>query len=196
MFWGFTLLGKAQSKLSLLDKPTEQPHPISPKPSPEAQAIEKDITSRRTPLELSTIQQVSVLAMLDTGLSENVIADHIGVSNSTVNEIRHNERLRYLLTGNVERVKKSLPAMLYEAAVQGISSITMEEIKKLNPLQRMTMAAIGIDKARLLEGLTTENIGIVPLVNRIQDEIQSAREQQAQLIELINKGNDTYEPVT
>lgn len=191
-------MGKAPAQLSSLDKPTLETSPDSSL-APTAQAIEREINgrqSKRVPLELSTIQQVSVLSMLDTGLTENVIAAHIGVSNSTVNEIKHNDRLRYLLTGNVERVKKSLPAMLYELAVRGISSITMEEIRKLNPLQRMTMAAIGIDKARLLEGLSTENIGIIPLVQRITDEIASARKQQTQLLELVNGPNGVMEAST
>lgn len=129
-------------------------------------------------------------------MTESVIADHTGVSKTTVNNIRHNERLRYLLDGRVDRVKKSLPALLYELATQGITSITFEEIKKLNPLQRVTMAAIAIDKSRLLEGLSTENIGIVPLVQRIDDEIKAAKQQQAQLMELVNKGNGVMEAAT
>ena len=97
-------------------------------------------------------------ALRSAGLSQKQIADSLKISKSTVhvwlNAVRQDdERFNDL----VERIKTGLPNKAYFLANTVMSSINDDDIKKASLLQKTTAAGIMIDKARLIDGQSTEN---------------------------------------
>ena len=63
----------------------------------------------------------------------------------------------FVRTDLVERIKTGLPNKAYFLANTVMSSINDDDIKKASLLQKTTAAGIMIDKARLIDGQSTEN---------------------------------------
>lgn len=195
-------MAKRSSKLALLDKPQveiDHPERFDQQDNP----LVKEVLSRTnhqksTPetLQNNTLTQLGVISLHEGGMSHALISSHTGIPKSTVNGILNNERLKNLSTGRVEHAKRALPVMLLELAFLSVSSITFEELKRLNPLQRGTLAAIAIDKARLLLGESTQNISIRELVPRLQAEMEDLTKKRDALIELALGKNGSYEAST
>lgn len=175
---------------SKLDNPdnSEDPSPDDLTPKSPLQA---DIDTRHS-LETNLVLQLSVVALHNSGLTIRAIADHVGVSHTTVQRIVKNERLKNLLADNQVHAKKALPKILYQVATMAISSITIEDLKKLNAFQRMITAATAIDKARLMEDLPTQNLAIRDLVPKIQDNLEKMREVYRDALETLQQKDGTH----
>ena len=58
----------------------------------------------------------------------------------------------------------------------------------------MITAATAIDKARLMEGLSTENISIRELVPQIQEKLSKFQEVYGRAISMLQKKDGSFEP--
>ena len=88
------------------------------------------------------------------------IAKEYNVANATVSTIEHDERLKAKLAQS-EHIKKALSANLYISAQDSLNCITPERLEKVNAYQNAIITATLIDKARLVEGASTQNISVM-----------------------------------
>lgn len=110
---------------------------------------------------LSTGRKLAIKAMLDSGISQYQVAILENVSTSTVNMISKDQSLRELDPQIVEKTKKMLASRFYVLADRSIDKAMQEKrIDKMSSYQLTMMGAVSTDKARLMDGLSTENVSV------------------------------------
>ncbi|MDA0707489.1 MAG: hypothetical protein O2963_00210 [Proteobacteria bacterium] len=86
----------------------------------------------------------------------------LGVSEGTVHAWCNDTKLDDLLLHQLsEQVKSALSKRLIVTAGTVLSRISDIDVEKASLLQKATTVAVLIDKARLLDGETTENVGMI-----------------------------------
>ncbi len=120
------------------------------------------------PLDLYEIEQIKVLKA--SGLSDNAIAKKVGRARKTVKRCCQDPRN----AEEIKEVQRQLAGYFEDLGVRLITSISDDDIQKLNCYQRVIAAGIAVDKFRLLRNESTENISI--------DDIRAKREDIAERI--------------
>lgn len=128
---------------------------------------------------LSTGRKMAIRAMLDHGMSGNQIAIMEGVSTSTIYSIRDDKNLTDLNPKYVEKTRQLLASRFYVLADKAIEKAQEEDrIDKMNSYQLTMMGAVSVDKARLMDGMSTENVSVRTLndqVNNSRNELESLK---------------------
>lgn len=118
---------------------------------------------------LPLAKQLAIKALLEIGKSERQTAKLSGVSRDSVRAVNKRRDLDPKL---VDRIKSGLAAKFYDAADRSLDHISHEKLAKSTSVQLMTTAAIGVDKARLIEGKATSRTEYVDATDKeINEEI-------------------------
>lgn len=133
----------------------------------------------------NVLTHLAVITLSKAGMSHTMISAQTGISHQAIGVILENPRLQFLHSGRSDVYRKALPMLLLELATASIVSIRPEELQALNPLQRVTLSAIAIDKARLLLGESTQNIAVREYVPQLQDQMQELLVQRDQILALV-----------
>jgi len=120
------------------------------------------------PLDLYEIEQIKVLKA--SGISYNAVAKKVGRDHKTVKRCCMDPRN----AEEIKEIQRELAGYFEDLGVRLITSISDEDILKLNCYQRVIAAGIAVDKFRLLRNESTENISI--------DDIRAKREDLAERI--------------
>ena len=138
--------------------------------------MDKKEPKKKSPvhLDLFEIEQIKVLKA--GGLTDYAIAKKVGRDRKTVKRCYMDPRN----AEEIEAIQGELAGYFEDLTMRLITSITDEEIIKLNVYQRVIAAGIAVDKFRLLRNESTEKISI--------DVINISRERvRERLIELEKK---------
>lgn len=134
----------------------------------------------RSYLRMSTGRKFAIRAMLESGLSQSKIAALEGISKSTVHDIAHDPEIAELDPKIVGKTKAMMAGRAYLFADRAISKAGEEDrMDKMNSYQLTVMGSIMIDKARLLDGLSTDNIALHNVSEQLQSgarEIESVKD--------------------
>lgn len=146
------------------------------------------ITPNSSTEMLQTGRRIAILAHLEAGDRPSDIARREKVSLATVHNIRNDPRLRELSDGKaVERTKELLSANFYLASDALLDeAMKPAKIVKLRTTEAMLAAGIAVDKARLLEGKSTENVSIRGVVGHLQAQLSDAALLRRTLLESID----------
>lgn len=87
---------------------------------------------------------------------------------------------------NINEIREELAAFFEDLARRMLVSITDEDIKKLSAYQRTVSSAIATDKARLLQGQSTENISM------IHELVLQSKKRIADYEEMLRKYKEDY----
>lgn len=110
---------------------------------------------------ITTGKKIAIKAMLDQGMSQWQVAHIEQVSRATVNRIANDPELDNLRSDIVEKTKSMLSSRFYVLADRSIDKAMEEDrIDKLNSYQLTMMGAVSVDKARLMDGMSTENVSV------------------------------------
>jgi len=123
-------------------------------------------------------KQVAVFALHSAGYSQTKICKLVGISHPTVSRIIHQVPVN---VDEVESYKKALMARQYAISMRATNYITDEKLDKMNALQLMTINAIGIDKARDMEGSNRPVFNIIQAANDLGKGLQELKDKQAVL---------------
>jgi len=125
------------------------------------------------------------------GLSHQEIADLIGCDKSNVTR-----RLKEANLEGLENFREYKDKALEHLQRKTVQNITDEEIKRLNPLQRITAAAILQDKIMVMRGqanVITENRNITVDLSKAYEAMKQSRGDADQNVD-IPVDNTTYQP--
>ncbi len=130
------------------------------------------------PLDLFEIEQIKVLKA--SGLSYYAVAKKVGREPKTVKRCCMDPR-------NAEEIKviqRELAGYFEDLSMRLVTSITDEDIEKLNAYQRVIAAGISVDKLRLLRNESTENISMVVIGANIEERERQIKEAEARIVKL------------
>jgi len=145
---------------------------------------------------LPIAQQLAIKALLESGKSERSTAKLSGVSRETVRAVRECKNLD---PQAVDRIKNGLAGKFYSTVDRSLDHITDSKLESASAQQLMMTAAIGTDKARLIEGKATVRTEYVNASDKeINDEIARLEGELAQWHsgELVNAEGIEEEPTT
>lgn len=117
-------------------------------------------------------QKLAVKALLESGRTPTEIQRSENVDRSTVYNVMQDKRIELLAQGQVDRIKASLVGMTYGNAYRAQQAITDEKLSNSNALQLTTISAINIEKGRLMENLSTENVSFRGVATSIDEDRQ------------------------
>jgi len=116
------------------------------------------------PLTLKEIENAKVL--FASGKSFNAIGKALCRDRKTIKSYLTEPQA----TKEIEEMKEELADMFEGLAKRMLTSITQEDIERINSYQRTLSAAVATDKMRLLREESTQNIGIRGLVATMEAE--------------------------
>jgi hypothetical protein len=118
------------------------------------------------------------------GMTTREISYRYRVSARLVDEVIHDPQMFEMLDeGVAEHRKKSLMGLFYYIADIAFAGLGKAEIMKLPAAQRATVGAIAYDKARLAEGLSTENVSIRGVLGDIRTTISDIRKRRGSTVD-------------
>ena len=146
----------------------------------------KNHTGEKIPQALKTL----VHTLRDQGQSYRVIHQQTHLA---VNTIRAILRLDTPDPVQVDKVKKGLAAKFYVKTDQALDNISDEKLSDMSAYQLMGIASLGAEKARLIDGESTQNVDISTLTCDLVELDKRLAEKQAHLRgiereERVNKG--------
>ena len=106
------------------------------------------------PLTVKELEQIKVLRA--SGLTYHAIAVETNRDPKTIKKAC----LEPEASTQIQEMKQELADMFEGLAQRMITSISDEDIQKINAYQRTVSAGISTDKMRLLKGQSTENIAV------------------------------------
>ncbi len=135
------------------------------------------------PLAVYEIEQIKVLKA--SGLSYYAVAKKVGRDHKTVKRCCMDPRN----AEEIKEIQRELAGYFEDLTMRLITSISDEDILKLNCYQRVIAAGIAVDKFRLLRNESTENINI----DMVRADIEETREERMRLeIEISEKDGGVY----
>lgn len=135
------------------------------------------ITLERIPHD----KQVAVYALHSSGYASRKIASTVELSQPTVLYI-----LKQIPSeiSEVELYKKALIGRQYGIAMRACNYISDDKLDKMNALQLMTINAIGIDKARDMEGSNRPVFNIINMAAEFGKGLNELKQKQQALLAL------------
>lgn len=136
----------------------------------------KNNKKARIPMATKIVAKV----MTESGFSQREVGRELNIAlNSVQIAIRDTTLDREL----IDKVKSHLPNKLYVVAFKIADRLMTkpELIEKMNPYMCALVMGIMIDKARLMDGQSTENIAVKGTVAEIQTTLQAIAEMRQRL---------------
>ena len=127
------------------------------------------------PLDLYEIEQIKVLKA--SGISYTAVAKKVGRDHKTVKRCCMDPRN----AEEIKEIQRELAGYFEDLGVRLITSISDEDILKLNCYQRVIAAGIAVDKFRLLRNESTSNISIATIDANIEESDRQIKEAKARI---------------
>lgn len=119
--------------------------------------------------QLTTGRKIVIKTMVEAGVPYRQIAAMERVSVATVHGVAHDNELIEMSPEIVAKTKAALSGRAYILADRSISKAGEEtRLDKMNSYQLTVMGSIMIDKARLMDGMSTENLALHTMSERLQ----------------------------
>ena len=129
------------------------------------------ITLERIPHD----KQVAVASFFDLGYSQSKIARSLDISRNVV----HNILAQFPSNSSeLEQCKKTIISKSYGLVARAWNRVTDDKLDAMNALQLTTIGAIGVDKARDMEGSNRPVVNIVTMVGDLSSRLTAIKRKQ------------------
>ena len=119
---------------------------------------------------LKLTDKVAIAAMKESGMSAMSIAKATDAHVATIYRVWDNPELKDLAPSVVRNIKTGLGGLFYKRSLESTLAISPEKLAQSSALQLATVAGIMTEKGRLMEGLSTENIGFKDVSQSINED--------------------------
>ena len=106
-----------------------------------------------------TLRMVAA-TMLESGKSGLQVSKELGMGITAVYSVKDDPELQSLSNTEVSYIKDGINKLVRKRGYQALKAMDEEKLRQSSALQLMTVAAISIDKSRLLDGESTQNINM------------------------------------
>lgn len=118
----------------------------------------------------SLARKLAIKSLLNAGISPTDICRQEGVDRSTVYSVMNSKKIEILSSKQVDEIKRSLIGAQYGNAFRAQEKITDTKLDSMNAYQLSLISSINIDKARLMENLSTSNVSHRGLLDGLAEE--------------------------
>jgi hypothetical protein len=150
---------------------------------PETNDLNAESTAGKKNPRIPFGVKVAAKAMTESGFSYRETAKELDINLKTVARAVKDPTLDRKI---IEQVKDVLPAKMYQVAFTIVDRLhtrpdILERLIEKNPYMAILILAINVDKARLMEGQSTENIAVKSTVQEIQTTLSQVAELKKKL---------------
>ena len=135
--------------------------------------------------KLSFAQHVVARALLETGTRPEEVAESVGCSVTSAYRLGEEECLD---ASTVEKVKKILAGKFYILCHRALENLTPEKLAAASAYQLVGLAGLLYDKARLAEGLSTQNLAVRSVAVNLNADLQNLRTLKEKLFASLGQG--------
>lgn len=137
---------------------------------------------------LSTGRKLAIVGDLAKGMTVPQVAKKYGLGRAAVIRVAQDPEL-YGITDKsaVSMTKKLLSSRFYQLADLALSHIDPDKLRKMDPYRLAFMSAIALDKARLLEGESTENLSFKGLALNIHATLENLKERKRAILDRVSE---------
>lgn len=160
-----------------MDISQDNPNHPNVNPLKSSKSYDKKVHGNR----YSLARKLAVKARIELGDSPTEVANEEGMDRSTVYSVMKSKEISLISPKQVEAIKKSLIGAKYGNAYRAQEKITDEKLDAMNAYQLTLISSINVDKARLMENLSTENISHRGFINDLNEEKDKILERIKQL---------------
>ena len=139
--------------------------------------------SRKPPNPLTVKELETIKALRASGLTYHAIALEISRDPKTIKKAC----LEPEASTQIQEMKQELADMFEELGKRMLTSITDEDIQKINAYQRTVSAGISTDKMRLLKGQSTENLAIDTTLRNLHSSLFNPPDPAIKTIDINSK---------
>ena len=153
---------------------------------------------------LTLVQQASIIACIESGLSWRQTAKQLGVSLQTISKYKK----QYVADDNrtnsslIERLKRSIAGKFLAKSAEFMDNITQDKLDKADAKSLMLGSAIAYDKfsqagnqANAIQHVITVNVNCKQATGTVMDSLQgmldSARQEKLETTEVIENDDGT-----
>lgn len=135
---------------------------------------------------MSTGKKLIIVGDLTKGMTIRQVAKKHGISVTAVMKAAEDPEL-YGVTDRAAQsiTKKLLAGRFYQLADLALSHIDVEKLKRMDGYRLAFMAAVALDKGRLLEGESTENLSFKGLALNIHTTLEQLKEKKRAVMERV-----------
>ena len=119
---------------------------------------------------LSYEHKLAIKAKAESGESFTRIAKENGISRETVYNVIRDKQFETISQKDLGDLKRHLTSGCYVSAFRADNAITDRKLESSNAYQLTMIKAINIDKARLMENLSTENVSHRGFIDSLQSD--------------------------
>lgn len=141
------------------------------------------IPDRRKLKVMTTGHKLRILQDLKETGSETLVCKKHRITKSVLAIIANDDSLGEVTDKvYVSQTKKLMASRFYQLADMALSHIDPGKLERLDPYKLGVLASIALDKARLIEGQSTENISFKSLAVNIHSTLDQLRERKKALL--------------
>ncbi len=158
----------------------------------ELEEADKNPGARKRRQSFSVAHKIRILTELKAGISVSQILKTHRLTKSSLALIACDDTLQELTNADyVDKTKKLTASRFYQLADLALSHIDPQKLQRLDAYKLGMLAAIALDKARLIEGQPTEYLSFKSLAMNIHgtlSDLQTRKQELIQLLALRGKG--------
>jgi hypothetical protein len=137
---------------------------------------------------LSTGAKLLIVGDLAKGMTVPQVAKKHGLNKAAVIRVASDPELYGVTDKSAVKITKSLLASrFYQLADLALSHIDAEKLKRMDPYRLAFMSAVALDKARLLEGESTENLSFKGLALNIHATLENLKERKRAILDKVSE---------
>ena len=140
-----------------------------------------------TAVRYSLAKRISIAQEVASGKSIDEVCEIHAVAKPTVIAAVKDPVIQELTDNTVTETRRKHLANFFEYnAERALMFIDEDKLEKMSAYQLMMIAAVGVDKARLLQGLSTENISIKSVKDALLSELDRLKKNRASVIKVLD----------
>lgn len=144
------------------------------------------VDERRRQKTLTTGRKLKILAELKNGMSADEICVKHRISKTVLAIIMGDSQFQEVTNSSyMNATKKIMANRFYQIADLCLSHVDTEKMSRMDPYKLVVAASIALDKARLIEGQSTENLSFRSLGLNIHTTLDQLKEKKQALLEML-----------
>ncbi len=130
----------------------------------------------------SFAKRIAIVEDIQAGLSWGLVRQKYGVGTDTIANLLKDPQLHDTTNPHIVKIRRNNLANIFETiADYALSHVSEEKLSKMNAYQLVVIAAMSVDKTRLLQNLPTMNISVQGIVGDISKELMELKKKRLSL---------------
>ena len=143
--------------------------------------------------KIGLAERLTASAMVQAGIHPIEVGNTLGIGYGSVKTISEEDSLNPTI---VSKIKSVLAGKFYLLSNFILDKITETKLEAMSAYQLVGMASMLYDKARLADGLSTQNLAVRTLAVGINADMKQVQEMKARLLASIPPQSPTVVPTT